>query len=66
MYSKDLTYYNQADYDKLKVALKNHDLNLILEVMAEYFDSSNEHRHTTYALYDIEKSNVTVKEYEEK
>lgn len=66
MYSKDLTYYNQADYDKLKVALKNHDISLILEVMAEYFDSSSEHRHTTYGLYKIEKSDVIVMEYEEK
>ena len=60
MFSYNLLYYNQADYDKLKVALKNHDLNLTLEIMAEYFDSSSEHKHTTYALYEIEKSNVKV------
>ena len=67
MFSYNLEYkFNQEEHDKLKMALKNDDLVLILEVMAEYFDSSSKHRHTTYALYEIEKSNVKVMKYEEK
>ncbi len=57
---------NKEEHDKLIMALKNDDLNLILETMIEYFDSTSENKHTTYALYEIEKSNVKVIKYEEK